>query len=246
MNSNKMTARIADTSQRKAARVAGLAYLLIIVTSTLLMVFGSFKLIVEGNDAATFSNLMANELLFRITAAYDLIMYASVVILSIALYAILKTVNKNLALFALCCRLIEAIMGCLAVLSSLVVLQLLDGENYSAVFEAEQLQALVGLFLDVHSAALSILIVFISLGTIVFCYLFFKSKYIPRVLAVFGIFSFSLVLIKAFVVILFPLPAMIQIVFHLPGILFEVVIGLWLLIKGVNVEQWEKPALESA
>jgi hypothetical protein len=212
----------------------------------LAMVFGSFKLIVEGNDAATFSNLMANELLFRITAAYDLIMYASVVILSIALYAILKTVNKNLALFALCCRLIEAIMGCLAVLSSLVVLQLLNGENYSAVFEAEQLQALVGLFLDVHSAALSILIVFISLGTIVFCYLFFKSKYIPRILAVFGIFSFLLVLIKAFVVILFPLPAMIQIVFHLPGILFEVIIGLWLLIKGVNVEQWEKRALESA
>jgi hypothetical protein len=137
-------------------------------------------------------------------------------------------------------------MGCLAVLSSLVVLQLLNGENYWAVFEAEQLQALVGLFLDVHSAALSILIVFISLGTIVFCYLFFKSKYIPRILAVFGIFSFLLVLIKAFVVILFPLPAMIQIVFHLPGILFEVIIGLWLLIKGVNVEQWEKRALESA
>ncbi len=241
-----MTKLAADKSLQKAARVAGLAYVLIIVTSMLAMVFGSFKLIVEGNDAATFSNLMANELLFRITAAYDLIMYASVVILSIALYAILKTVNKNLALFALCCRLIEAIMGCLAVLSSLVVLQLLNGENYSAVFEAEQLQALVGLFLDVHSAALSILIVFISLGTIVFCYLFFKSKYIPRILAVFGIFSFLLVLIKAFVVILFPLPAMIQIVFHLPGILFEVIIGLWLLIKGVNVEQWEKRALESA
>jgi len=241
-----MTKLTADKSLQKAARVAGLAYLLIIVTSMLAMVFGSFKLIVEGNDAATFSNFMANELLFRITAAYDLIMYASVVILSIALYAILKTVNKNLALFALCCRLIEAIMGCLAVLSSLVVLQLLNGENYSAVFEAEQLQALVGLFLDVHSAALSILIVFISLGTIVFCYLFIKSKYIPRILAVFGIFAFLLVLIKAFVVILFPLPAMIQIVFHLPGILFEVIIGLWLLIKGVNVEHWEKRALESA
>jgi len=241
-----MTKLTADKSLQKAARVAGLAYLLIIVTSILAMVFGSFKLIVEGNDAATFSNFMANELLFRITAAYDLIMYASVVILSIALYAILKTVNKNLALFALCCRLIEAIMGCLAVLSSLVVLQLLNGENYSAVFEAEQLQALVGLFLDVHSAALSILIVFISLGTIVFCYLFIKSKYIPRILAVFGIFAFLLVLIKAFVVILFPLPAMIQIVFHLPGILFEVIIGLWLLIKGVNVEHWEKRALESA
>jgi hypothetical protein len=200
---------------------------------------------VEGNDAATFSNIMAKELLFRFTTAYELIMYVGVVILSIALYAILKTVNKDLALFALCCRLIEAIMGCIAVLSSLVILQLLNGEKYSAVFEAEQLIALVGLNLDVQTAARSILLVFFSLGTIVFCYLFFKSKYIPRILAVFGIFSFTLVLIKVFVVFLFPnLPA--QLVFHLPGILFEVLIGLWLLIKGVNVEQWEKRALESA
>jgi NADPH:quinone reductase-like Zn-dependent oxidoreductase len=49
-----------------------------------------------------------------------------------------------------------------------------------------------------------------------------------------------------FVAILFPFPANIQPVFHLPGILFEVIIGLWLLIKGVNVEQWDKRALESA
>ncbi len=245
MNSNKMTARIADTSQRKAAKIAGLAYLYIIVTSMLAMVFGSLKLIVEGNDAATFNNFMANELLFRITIAWELSMYASVVILSVALYAILKTVNKNLALFALCCRLIEAIMGCLSVLSSLVVLQLLYGEKYSAVFEAEQLIALVGFNLDIQSAARSILIVFFGLGTIVFCYLFFKSKYIPRILAVFGIFSFSLMLYP-FVAILFPFPANIQVVFHLPGTLFEVIIGLWLLIKGVNVEQWEKRAPEAA
>jgi len=242
-----MTKLTADKSLQKAARVAGLAYLLIIVTSTLFMFFGSFKLIVEGNDAATFSNLMANKLLLRITAAYDLIMYVSVVVLSIALYVVLKTVNKNLALLALLWRFAEAIMGCLSVLGSLIVSQLLNGENYSAVFKAEQLQALVGLFLDVQSAAIVILIVFFSLGTIVFCYLFFKSKYIPRVLAVFGIFSFLLTLIRAFAVILFPnLPAMILIVCHLPGILFEVIIGLWLLIKGVNVEQWEKRALESA
>jgi len=247
MNSNKMTARIADTSQRKAARVAGLAYLLIIVTSTLLMVFGYNKLIVEGNDAATFSNFMANELLIRISAAFELIMYVGVVILSLALYVVLKTVNKNLALLALLWRLAEVIMGCLSVLCSLIILLLLKSENISAVFKAEQLQALVGLFLDVQSATISLLIVFISLGTIVFCYLFFKSKYIPRILAVFGIFSFLLALIKAFLVILFPnIPAMIQLVFHLPGLLFEVIIGLWLLFKGVNVEQWEKRALESA
>ena len=134
-------------------------------------------------------------------------------------------------------------MGCLVVLSSLVVLQILNGGNYSAVFEAGQLHALVGLNLDVQSAARSILIVFISLGTVVFCYLFYRSRYIPRILAVFGLFSFLLMLYPL-VAILLPFPAMIQIAFHLPGLLFEVVIGLWLLIKGVNVEWWSECALK--
>ena len=242
-----MANRMADTSQQKAARVAGLAYLLIIITSLLAMIFGPFKLIVKGNHVATFNNIMANEGLFRIGAAYDLIMFASVVILALALYVVLKPVNKNLALLALLWRLGEAILGCLTVLGSFIVMLLLNGEEYSTVFETEQLQALVGLFLDVNSAVLSIVFVFLSLGTIVFCYLFFKSKYIPGILAAFGIFSFLLMLIGTFVsILLSKYAAMIQIISSPPAILFEVTIGLWLLFKGVNVQQGDNRSLESA
>jgi hypothetical protein len=240
----EMTNRITDVSLRKAARVAGLAYFLIIVTSLLSMMFVESKLVVPGDDAATFNNIMANEWLFRIGAAYDLIMFASVVILAVALYVILKTVNKNLALLALSWRLAEAILGGVTVLISFIVLQLLNGEAYSAVFKTEQLQALVGLFLDVRTAALEIVIVFLCLGTIIFCYLFFKSRYIPRTLAAWGIFSFILMLIYTFMKIF--LPDIELMVFFFPAILFEVIIGLWLLFKGVNVEQWEKGARESA
>ncbi|GAH17787.1 unnamed protein product, partial [marine sediment metagenome] len=199
-----------------------------------------------GNDAATFNNIMANEWLFRTIAAYDLLMIVSVVILSLALYVILKTVNKNLALLALLFRYGEAILNGFGVLSSLIVLLLLNGEDYSAVFETEQLQALVGLFLDVRYAAISIVIVLVSLGTIVFCYLFYKSNYIPRILAAWGIFSFSLLLISTFVSILVPNYEVIPQIPGIPAFIFEVTIGLWLLIKGVNVEEWEKRALESA
>ena len=238
---------IADIPLRKAARVAGFLYLLIIITSLLSMIFVESNLIMPGNDAATFNNIMANELLFRIGVAYDLIMFASVVILSLALYVILKTVNKNLALLALFWRLAEAIIGGVTVLFSFIVLQLLNGEGYSAVFETEQLQALVGLFLNVRTAGLTIVIVFLCLGTTVFCYLFFKSRYVPRILAAWGIFSFLLMLIYSFVNILLPnSPAMIQTVCWTPAILFEVIIGLWLLFKGVNVQQRDARTSESA
>jgi hypothetical protein len=203
------------------------------------------KLIVPGNDAATTNNIMANELLFRIGVANDTLMFVLVVVLSLALYVILKTVNKNLALLALLMRFGEGIIGgVVTLLGGLIPLLLLNGETE---FETEQLQALIGLFLDVQTAGLNIVIIFMGLGGIVFCYLFLKSKYIPRVLAAWGILTYLTMLILSFVNILLPnLPEMIAVALYTPGALFEVIIGLWLLFKGVNVQQREKRALESA
>ncbi len=247
MNTNKMTVRIADTSQLIAARVAGFAYLLIIIISILNVNFVDSKLIVSGNDAATANNIMANDLLFRIGIAGVLILYTSVVVLSLALYVILKTVNKNLALLAMLLRSGEAILGCATVLISFIVLLLLNGKGYSTVFETEQLQALVGLFLNVRTAGLDIVLIFVGLGGTVFCYLFFKSKYVPRILAAWGIFTYLSMLILSFVSILLPNhPAMIETVLYALGGFFELIFGFWLLFKGVNVQQGDDRASESA
>jgi hypothetical protein len=246
-NTNKMTARIADTSQLIAARVAGFAYLLIIILSILNVNFIDSKLIVSGNDAATANNIMANDLLFRIGIAGVLIIYTSVVVLSLALYVILKTVNKNLALLAMLLRLGEAILGGVTVLISFIVLLLLNGKDYSTVFETEQLQALAGLFLNVRTAGLDIVLIFVGLGGTVFCYLFFRSKYVPRILAAWGILTYLSMLILSFVSILLPNhPAMIEIVLYALGTFFELIFGFWLLFKGVNVQQGDDRASESA
>jgi hypothetical protein len=188
---------------------------------------------------------MANEMRFRISVASEIMMYALVVLLSLALYVILKTVNKNLALLALLWRLGEAIIGGgVTVLSGLIPLLLLNGE---AALETEQLQALVGLFLDVRSAGLDVVLMFIGMGGTVFCYLFFKSKCVPRILAAWGMLTYFSMLILSFVSILSPdLPGAVRMAFYVPGGLFEIIFGLWLLIKGVNQEQWDKHALESA
>ena len=233
-----MTTSTADAIQQKAARVAGLAYVLIIVLAILKVNYLESNLIVSGDDAATANNIMANELLFRIGVASEIIMFVLVVILSLALYVILKTVNKNLALAALFLRFGEAIIGgVVTVLSGLIPLLLLDSE---AVFETEQLQALVGLFLNIRIAGLDIVMIFMGTGGIIFCYLFLKSKYVPGILAVWGIITYSTMLILSFVNILFPnLPEMISMVLYTPGALFELTIGFWLLFKGVNVQQMD-------
>jgi hypothetical protein len=239
-----MTNRTTETSPLVYARVAGVAYIIIIILGILGVGFLVESNIVSGNDAATVNNIMANELLFRIGIASEIMMFVLVVLLSLALYVILKTVNKNLALLALLWRLGEAIIGGgVTVISGLIPLLLLNRE---IAFETEQLQALVGLFLGVRNAGLDVVLMFIGMGGTLFCYLFFKSKYVPRILAAWGMLTYLSMLILAFASILSPnLPETIKMAFYAPGGLFEIIIGLWLLIKGINVEQWNARASES-
>jgi hypothetical protein len=93
------------------SRVAGLAYIVIILIGIFSVSFIDSNIVAPGNDAATVKNIMANELRFRISVASEILMYALVILLSLALYIILKTVNKNLAFLALLWRLGEAIIG---------------------------------------------------------------------------------------------------------------------------------------
>jgi hypothetical protein len=234
-----MTIRIADLSLRKAARVAGFMFLFSSIVPLLNWTFVLSKLIVAENVMATADNIMANGLLFRIGITVELIMAVGAVVLALALYTILKSVNKNLALLALFWKLSEAIIGAVIVLISFIALQILNAEGYLTAFTPEQLKVPVGLILNTHTVVFSIPMVFLGLDLILFNYLFFKSKYIPRVLAGFGILSYSLILIHAFANILAPNYATMlitQITCYTPSILFEVIIGLWLLTKGVKVQ----------
>jgi hypothetical protein len=233
-----MTNHIVDTSQRKAARVAGFMFLFSFIVPTLNWTFVQSKLIVAENVIATANNIMANELLFRIGITIELIMSVGLIVLALSLYTILKPVNKNLALLALLLKLVEATTVVAIVLVSFITLQILNGEAYLTAFTPEQLQVPVGLILNAHTTIYSIPMVFLGLDMMVFSYLFFKSKYIPKILAGFGILSFALIFIHALMYIIAPKYAAMlisQIIFYAPSGLFEIIIGIWLLSKGIKI-----------
>jgi hypothetical protein len=216
-------------------RVAGLAYVAIILLGVLSAGLIDAKLIVPGDDAATANNIVADELLFRIGIASVLVLYASVLVLSWALYVILKTVDKHLALLALLLRSAEAVLGAATVLVSLGVVVVVHGDA--------QLRALAGPLLDVRTAALDIVLVFVGLGGTVFFYLFFKSKFLPTALSAWGIFTYVSMLVLAFVSVVWPShPAMFETLLYALGSVFELTIGFWLLFKGVDGQQWDTHA----
>jgi hypothetical protein len=241
---NEMTLSTIDESQRTAARVAGFTYLFTAATAVFAHYGIYTHLVVAGNAAETARNIMAHERLFRINIACDLICGAGVVVLLTALYVILKPVNRSLALLAAFCRLVCALMWVVIALNLFDVLRLLGGANYLRVFEADRLQALARLHLGAAFDAYYVGLLFWGLASTVCSYLWFKSNYIPRGLAAWGVISSAWCATCAFVFIIFPNfgKAVNLYSFDTPIGIFEIVTSFWLLFRGLRPSGIVEPA----
>lgn len=229
-----MTNSIIDESQRKAARIAGFSFLFAITIVVLANYGINFRLIVPGNAVDTARNIMAHETLFRLNIACNLIYVMNVVVMLSALYVVLKPMNRNLALFAACCRLVYALMWGVTALNMLGALRLLGDAAYLPVFEADQLQTLARLHISIDAYYVGL--PFWGLASTVCSYLWFKSGYIPRALAAFGVISSAWCVICAFAFIVFPhFETMVNAYwFDMPMVIFEMALGFWLLLKGLR------------
>jgi hypothetical protein len=215
--------------------IAGIAYVLIIVLALIPTAIFDVGSLLKAKNAA--DNIIGQEGIFRIGIAVEFLMFILVMVLSWALYIILKPVNKNLAALGLIFRFGEAILGCVVILFYLTILMLLSGAEYLQVFEPAQLQALARFFLKLSGVGYDILLVIMGIGGVVYCYLFYISSYIPRILSVWGIITYLTMVAYGFVNITLDNPPTELAYAMAPGALFEVLIGLWLISKGISVNQ---------
>ena len=229
----EMTTSSIDESQRKAAKVVGFTYLFTMVTAVLAFYIRG-QLIVYDNATETAQKIVTHELLYRLSIACDLITIAGVVALITALYVILRPINRNLAVFSAFLRALGVSIGVTALLNDFNVLRVLSGADYLRVFEVDRLHALARLSIGAHGAGTKVDFIFLGLGSTVFCYLWLKSKYIPRTLATLGIFGSFLLAFCSFASIIFPSLANISMICMTPLGIFEVTMGFWLLIKGLH------------
>jgi len=231
-----MATNTIESLQRSAAKVAGVSLLF----SMVIVVFANYvllnPLIVRGNAAETAKNIMAHETQFRVALTCFLIYSASVIVLLAALYIILKPVNQGLALVGALFRLVFALMWLLSTLNMLGALRLLSGASYLQILEPDRLQALArvsvaGTFDDYYIG-----LPFFGLGATVCAWLWLKSNYIPKGLAVFGVISSAWCVICAFVFLIFPdfAKPVDPYWFDSPMAIFELVLSFWLLFKGLR------------
>ena len=232
-----MTTSAIEETQRNAAKVVGYAYLFALIPAIFAEFYVSGQLIVSNNVAETARNIVAHERLFRLGIASNLSVFAVDVALITALYVVLKPVNRSLALLATGWGMIETAILVIVTLDDFEVLRILSGADYLKVFEVDRLQALARLSLTAHDTTYNIGLVFAGLRSTAFCYLWLKSGFIPRALAVWGLCASFLMGAYAFGFLIFPELAKVVTVeiYGGPIFLFELTMGFWLLLKGVRL-----------
>jgi Domain of unknown function (DUF4386) len=230
-----MAMLIIDDAQRRAAKIAGLAYLFTFAI-VVYVNFGIHDRLIANDAAETAHNILAHERLFRVGMLGDLLYCVGTVVLLTSLYVILKPINWGLALLAAFWRLVWVLMWLVMTLHLFDALRLLHGADYLKAFETERLQALARLYLGTRFDYYYVGLLFGALASTACGYLWLKSRYIPRLLAAFGLLSSAWCV--ACTVVFYIFPSFDSIVnlwwFDTPMGLFDLALSFWLLFRGLK------------
>ena len=220
---------------KKAARVAGAVYLSLVLTAPFSLLYVPGKLIVRGNAAATASNILAHETLFRLCIVSELLSSVIFICLGLALYRLLSGVNKTWAGAMLALVLVSAAVGFLNVLNYVAALTLIRGTDFLGAFETPQRYALGMLFLRLHGQGEMMNEIFWGLWLFPFGLLVFRSGFLPRFLGVWLMLACFVWLALSLTALLFPPYYEAAFKMAQPVLFAELAIMLWLLIKGAKV-----------
>lgn len=234
-----------QNSIQMTAKISGVLYLLIAAAAGFAHFYVPSQLIAPGDATATANAIAASGTLFRLGIGSELLILLSEVVLSVLLFIILRPVSKTLSLVAAVSRLSMTAIHAVNLLNHFIALLLLSGTAYLTVFDPAQLNALAMLFIDAHGFGYSIGIVFFALHTAILGYLIFKSGYLPKILGILFLVASLGYLVDSLSLLLIPSYKETPAVIAMTIMIAEIAFPLWLLIKGVNQEQWEKRVLAS-
>ena len=234
-----MTNKEKINSPQKTARTAAFVFVLIFILGMSTELFIRPGLIVPGDTATTIKNVAASQSLFRLSLVSDLIRQALLILLPLILYKLLKPVNKTIASLMVIFALVCAPISLLNELNHFAVLLLSSGTGYLAAIKGDQLNALVTFFLGLRQYG-TFIAQFFSVWVLLLGYLVYKSGFLPKILGILLMLAGLCYTLLAIQFLLFP--SFDTSIFGVFTFIAEALFYLWLLIKGVNVEKWEKLA----
>jgi hypothetical protein len=232
MITNKRRSRM--DSNRKAAIIVGVLFLTAFLTSML----GSTVFIEPIINAPDYLiNVHPNKSRLITGILLQVICAVAVVGIAVFLLPILKKHNKNIAFGYLGFRIIESAIIFISAISLLSLITLSQEYVKEGAPDVSSFQTLGTLAVAGHYWAFQMVIIVCGIAGLMFCYLLYQSKLIPRFISVLGIIGYPLSLAA-------PLLDMFGIIdtlhgpgliMYIPGSIFEIILlPLWLIVKGFN------------
>jgi hypothetical protein len=235
--------RQTEASPVAIARLAGLLYVVITIAAPFGELYVRGKLVVKGDAAATATNILAHESLYRLGGCADLLAFACDAAVALLFYALFKPAGRNASLLAAFFRLMHAVIVSVATLAYFAPLLLLQGTAYLNVFNPDQLQALALVCLRLHGQGYAIGLLFFGVHCAIVGYLVLRSTFLPRILGGLMALAGLCYLLNSFASFLAPMVARQLFPWILlPALPAELGLTLWLLVKGVNVDRWKQQA----
>jgi len=238
MGTGVVTERITETSPRLQARITGAIYLLTILTGIFAQGFVSGRLVVDGDAAATATNILAHRGLFQLGFAVYLVEMACQIAMTALFYDLLKPAGRSVSLVAAFLGFAGCVIKTFSRVFFIAPLFVLGGAHYLSVFSAEQLQALALLFLKVNDHGAAIALVFFGFYALLTGYLIVRSTFLPRILGVLSVLGGLGWLSFLYLPLgyrLFPYIAAF-------GLLGAGSLIVWLLVVGVDEQRWKEQA----
>ena len=220
----------------KAARIAGLVYLSMILVAPFSLLYVPGKLIIHGNATATAGNILAHETMFRLSIFGDLIGHVIFICLGIALYRLLSNVNKTWAMLMVAFVLVSAAVGFLNTLNNIAALILFRGGEFLDVVDKVQRDALGFLSLRLHNQGEFINEIFWGMWLFPFGLLVYRSGFLPRILGIWLIIACFAWVALSITAQFFPDYYGAAFGWLQPAFFAEMAIMLYFLIRGANVK----------
>lgn len=212
-------------SYRTTARIVGVVY----IAGMVLGVVGTILILSILDAPDPLSKVAANSMLLASAAILWLITVAGDAAHGILMFPVLKPHSERIAVGYFGTRIIDAVL--VAIMALLVLLQIPLGSEYlkAGAADTSSLQALSTVFNQAQLYAYHFGMIALGLAGLMLCYLLHRAKLIPQLLGVWGLVGYAVILGgSVFEVLGFDLRS----IHTIPGGLWELFIGVWLIVKG--------------
>jgi hypothetical protein len=215
------------------ARIAGFTYLFYAAIGICLELLMHQARGVDGDSVAKLARIGEHATNVRLAILITLLECFSALVLAVTLYGITRNQDHELAMLALVCRVAEGVLGTLIIPNYLGLLWVAKAGSETGAPDIPTTKAL-GTFLLMPVPSVPIGTIFFAVGSTIFSWLLLRSRMVPVTIAWLGVFASGLLAVVLPLQLAgFPTGPLTGYYQWLPALVFQIVLALWLLIKGV-------------